>query len=85
MPSFREARQALLHAYSDNLIDDEEFCLLYDLNTSKNPDVEYWNYPAFDLDSFSDDDVHTQFRFMKRDIPRLREALDLPNEITCHF
>ena len=22
---------------------------------------------------------------MKRDIPRLRDALDLPNEITCHF
>ena len=22
---------------------------------------------------------------MKRDIPRLRDALDLPNEITCHL
>ena len=85
MPKFREAREALLHAYSDNLIVDEEFCLLFDLNTSKNPDIEYWNYPPFDLNTYSDDDVLTQFRFMKRDILHLQTALDFPNEITCHF
>ena len=61
MPNFREARKALLYAHSDNLIDDEEFMLLYDLNTSKNLDLEYWLYPKFDLETVSDDDVISNF------------------------
>ena len=32
------------------LISDEEFVLLYNLNTSKNFDYTYWNYSRFDLD-----------------------------------
>ena len=38
MPSFRENRIALLYAYDDEVINDEEFVLLYDANTSKNLD-----------------------------------------------
>ena len=41
MPNFRETRETLLHAHSNNVIDDEEFVLLFDLNNSKNPDIEY--------------------------------------------
>ena len=85
MPNFRETRETLLHAHSNNVIDDEEFVLLFDLNTSKNPNIEYWKYHTFDLNSYGDEDVVAHFRFMKRGIPRLRDALDLPNEITCHF
>ena len=33
----------------------------------------------------SDYDVVAEFRFMKNDILRLVRALDMPNEITCHF
>ena len=40
---------------------------------------------TFYVSSDSDDDVVAQFRFMRRDIPRLRDARDLLNEITCHF
>ena len=76
MPNFCETREALLHAHSDNVIDDEKCVLLFDLSTSKNSDIQCWN---------GDDDVVAQFPFMKRDIPRLRDVLDLPNEITCHF
>ena len=85
MRNFRETKETLLHAHSDNVIDDEEFVLLFDLNTSKNPDIEYWKYHTFDLNSYGDDDVVAQFRFMKRGIPCLRDALDSLNEITCHF
>ena len=85
MPNFCETREALLHAHSDNVIDDEKFVLLFDLSTSKNSDIQCWKYHAFDLNSYGDDDVVAQFPFMKRDIPRLRDVLDLPNEITCHF
>ena len=54
------------------------------MNTSKKADIEYWKYHAFGLNSYSDN-VRAQSRFMKRDTPRLRYALDLPNEITYHF
>ena len=84
IPNFCETRERLLHAHSDNVIDDEEFVLLFDLNTSENPDIEYWKC-TFDLNSYGADNVLAQFRFMKRDIPCLRHALDLPNEVTCHF
>ena len=47
MPSFREAREALLYAFSDNMISGEDFALLYDINTSKNRDFEYWLYDEF--------------------------------------
>ena len=85
MPKFRETREALLHSYSQNLISDEEFLLLYGINTSKNRDFEYWQYDKFNLDSISDDDVISEFRFMKHDIKRLVDVMNFPNEITCHF
>ena len=43
--------------HSDDVIDDEEFVLLFDLQTSKNPDIEYWKYHTFDLNSYDDDAV----------------------------
>ena len=59
--------------------------LLYDVNTSKNLDLEYWLYPKFDLEPVSDDDVISKFRFQKRDVYRFQNALGFPDEITCHF
>jgi len=44
MSGLREVRDALLHSYAEQLINEEEFLLLYDLNKSKNPDYAYWNY-----------------------------------------
>ena len=82
---FHETREALLHAHSHNVIDDEEFVLLFILNTSKYRDIDYWKYDTFDLSSYGNDDVVAQFRFMKRDMPRLRDAVDLPHEIICHL
>ena len=75
MPKFRETRKQLLYTLCDNLINDEEFLLLYDLNTSKNLDLEYWLYPKFDLEAISDDDVISKFRFQKCDVYRLQNAL----------
>ena len=85
MPKFREAREVLLHCYSENIISDEEFCLLYDINKSKNQDFEYWTYNKLNLDDMNDDDVRAEFRFMKNDIKRLVTAFNMPDEITCHF
>ena len=74
----------MLHAHFNNVIDDEEFVFPFYLNSSKIPDIKYWKYHTFDLNSYGDD-VVSQFRFIKRDTPRLQDVLDLPNEITYHF
>ena len=66
MPNFSETRETLSRVHSDNVTDFEEFVLLFDLNTSKNPDIEYWKYHTFELNSYGDDDVVAQFRAMKR-------------------
>ena len=44
MATFREAREALLFAYQDGSIDDTEFALLYDINSSGNLEFPYWKY-----------------------------------------
>ena len=39
MSSFKKAREALLIAYDDSLVDDEVFAALYDVCRSKNPEL----------------------------------------------
>ena len=66
MPKLREVRDCLLMSYDQNLLDDEEFVLLYDLNSSKNPDFPYWQYGPFELDNMADDECKAEFRFLKK-------------------
>ena len=82
MPSFRENRLMLLEAFSNNLINDDEFLLLYDLNKSNNLEIPYWNY-EFHLDSMEDDECLSEFRFLKNDIYVLFDALEIAEEIKC--
>ena len=77
MATFREAREALLLANDQDLIDDEEMLVLYDLNRSRNLDIPYWKYEKFELDSLSDDECKSVFRFLKHDIYTLLDALSL--------
>lgn len=77
MNSFREVRDILLVAHSENLINDEELVLLYDLNTSNNIDLPSWSYNEFDLDMMSDDECRSEFRFLKNDIFHLAEILHI--------
>ena len=83
MATFREAREALLIANDLNLIDEEEVLLLSEVNTSKNLDIPLWKYDKLDLDSLTDDECKSEFRFLKHDIYGLLEVLDLPDKITC--
>ena len=81
MGSFRDTRNVLLESYSENIIDDTEFSLLYDLNTSHNPDFPYWNYGQFDLESISAAECKAEFRFYKNDIYMLADRLGLPEKL----
>ena len=56
MANLREVRDILTIAYTDGMLSNEQFLLLYDINTSHNPDYPYWNYEAFDLDKLDNDE-----------------------------
>lgn len=78
LASFRDVREALILSWDDEIISDDDFILLYDCFTSKNPYFPYETYPKFRLDTLNDAECKAEFRVEKRDIPRLVEALQLP-------
>ena len=67
MAGLREARNSLLSAVNENIIDDEEFLLLYDVNKSRD-DYPYWSHDSFNLDNLDDSESWSKFRFLKNDI-----------------
>ena len=67
----------------EDKVSEDEFLLLYDVNTSKNPDSPYESYGKFDLNDMDDRKCLSDFRFHKSDLPVLCEALHLPNYFIC--
>ena len=61
-----------------NLINDEDFVLLYDMFPSRNPSFPYYEYACFDLNNMSEAECKAEFRFEKKDLPTLAEALQIP-------
>ena len=49
--TFRGGRELVLCPFSESLINDEDFALMYDLNTSKNQHFQYWECNPLDLDA----------------------------------
>ena len=84
MPKLRKIRECLLLSHAANIIDDEEFVLLYDVNKSRNPDYPYWSYEKFNLDSLSDDECKAEFRFLRSDIHRLLDIFQFPESFMCY-
>ena len=84
MASFRDIRNLLVESFDDNDISEDEFLLLYNANTSKNPDFPYDCYGSFDLNDMDDSECLAEFRFHKNDVPVLLEALQLLQSFTCH-
>ena len=83
MPGLREVREQLLLAFDENIIDEEVFLLLYDVNRSSNPDFDYLSYNLFDFDVYPEAECYNELRFKKIDLKRLKNALHIPNEIVC--
>ena len=83
MTSFRQTRNLIGIAYDEGYINDEEFLLLWDASTSKNPDFPVAIYPCFNLDEKNATEVKAEFRFEKSDIPALHKALRIPETFTC--
>ena len=62
MATRRNVCELLLGSYDDVDISEDEFLLLYDANSSKNPDFPYQNYEHFNLEEL---DVWQNFVFKK--------------------
>ena len=54
METFRETRDLLAVACFEDIIDEVEFILLYDLNSSKNVDFPYDDYGSFNFEEIDD-------------------------------
>ena len=65
-----------------DVIDDDEFVLLYDAYSSK-PIFPYWKFPRLSVDEWSDVECKTELRFAKKHLPELCECLGIPEKITC--
>ena len=81
MASFKEFRQILLLYYDVDLITDEDFIILYELFSSRNPDFAYDSYDRFILDNMNDDECKAEFRVRKRYLPTLAQALRIPRSL----
>ena len=73
----------LLSFLSDDTINYETFAFLYDLNESHNLDLRYEIYDSFCRDDLCDNQCKNNFRFFKNDIFRLKEILQIPENISC--
>ena len=83
MAALGNMQEILIDAYFDDLLDDEEFVLFYDLNRTRNPPFPYWKYDPFDLNQMTEAECKAEFRVEKQDIPTLAEALQIPERFTC--
>ena len=78
MAAFEHFRQLLILYYDAYFINDEDFVLLYDIFSSKNPSFRYYEYACFDLNNMSRAECKAEFRFEKKDLPAVAEALQIP-------
>ena len=83
MVSFEDTRTWLLIAHDEGDIDDEEFLLLYNEYTSKNPSFSHED-KRFDLDDMECPEWYAEFRVKKNDITLLAEALEIPDKFVCN-
>ena len=75
MPYVCHVREMFLLACDLRYIDEAEFAILYDLNKTKSPEIPYWQYDKFDLESMNDDECRTEFRFEKEHLYNLVDSL----------
>ena len=77
--SLRAVREQILFAYAANIIDADEFLLLYDANQSK-PIYPYWEYNTFVVGMIHDEQSFIDFRFGKMTFTLFWTFLIYPTE-----
>lgn len=61
MENLHQVQDSILAAYAFDIIDDIEFLLLSEINSSSNQDFEH-DDGHFDLDNFNDDECWSYYR-----------------------
>ena len=72
-------RERLVEAYLSDLVELEEFVLLYQNNLSRLV-FPHWKFEKFDLESWDEAECHTELRFRKSDLPALLVCLSNPRK-----
>ena len=78
--SLRALREQILISYAYDVIDSDEFVLLYDANQSKDI-YPYWNYQPFDIGMIDEEQCFIDFRFAKNDLNIMLDVLNVPERI----
>ena len=82
MANLIEVNNQIEAVYMLDVIDDEEFALLREINRALV--ITYWHYKKFDLENLEDDECRAEFRFEKRHIYELAHVLNLPHHILTY-
>ncbi|XP_078379986.1 uncharacterized protein LOC144662926 [Oculina patagonica] len=84
MASFKKVQEMLLMCLEEEIIDEEEFLLLYEEYKPQNPPFPHKAYEQFSLVNKDPAECKADFRFEKEDISLLEEALRVPPIFKCY-
>ena len=83
MASFQKIQELLLPCLEEEIIDDEEFSVLYEAYASQNLPFQHSAYGKFSLENKNSAKCKADFRVDNRDIALLVEALRVPPIFKC--
>ena len=83
MASFQKIQELLLPCLEEEIIDDEEFSVLYEAYAPQNLPFQHSAYEKFSLENKNSAECKADFRVDKRDITLLVEALRVPSIFKC--
>ena len=83
MSSFKAVQEMLLFCLEEEIVDDEEFAVLYEEYTPQNLPFPHRQYERFSLLNKDTAECKADFRVEKADIPFLIDALRMPPVFVC--
>ncbi|KAK2558739.1 hypothetical protein P5673_018947 [Acropora cervicornis] len=81
--ALKRIQECILLSYTQQLLDDDDFCLLYDANYTNYPVFDHGQHTRFTLDAVSEEECLSSFLFRQLDIPYLAQVLCLPEKFIC--
>ena len=83
MASFKKVHEMLCLCLIKEIIDEEEFVLLFEAYRPSNLPFPHLAYETFSLMNKDPDECKADFRVEKRNIPSLLHALRVPSVFQC--
>ena len=78
-------QEASVALFVNDMTNEVELQAILELTNKKNPCFPYWKYDMIEntLDDLSEYETKAEFRFATSELPRLTEALRIPEMFTC--